>query len=81
MAMGVCLRCIAQSTGLITRSHGHLYVSLVSNSRLTPGGIGAKEFDIGVGGGGGVAAGAGAGGATTGAGNGAATGTDCGMGT
>ena len=52
-----------------------------SNSRLTRGGIRAREFDIGVGGGGSVSAGAGAGGVVTGAGDGAATGTDCGIGT
>ena len=52
-----------------------------SNSRLTRGGIGAGEFDVGVGGGGSVAAGAGAGGVATGAADGAAAGTDCGMGT
>ena len=52
-----------------------------SNSRLTHGGIGAGEFDVGVGGGGSVSAGARAGGVATGAGDGAAMGTDCGMGT
>ena len=52
-----------------------------SNSRLTRGGIGAGEFDVGVGGGSSVSACAGAGGVATGAGDGAATGTDCGMGT
>ena len=49
------------------------------NLRLTRGGIGAGEFDVGVGGDGSVSAGAGAGGVATGAGDGAATGTDCGM--
>ena len=48
--------------------------------RLTCGGIGAGEFDIGIGSGGGVSAGAGAGGVATGAGDGATMGTDCGMG-
>ena len=52
-----------------------------STSRLTRGGIGAREFDVGVGGGGNIVAGAGAGGVATGAGDDAATGTDCGMGT
>ena len=52
-----------------------------STSRLTRGGIGAREFDVRVGGGGSVAAGAGAGRVATGAGDGATTGTDCGMGT
>ena len=52
-----------------------------SNLRLTRGGIGAGEFDVGVGGGGSVAAGARAGGVATDAGDGVATGTDCGMGT
>ena len=50
-----------------------------SNSRLTRGGIGAGEFDVGVGGGDSVAAGVGAGEVAKGAGYGAATGTDCGM--
>ena len=52
-----------------------------SNSRITRGRIGAREFDFDVGGGGSVAAGAGAGEVATGAEDGAATGTDCGMGT
>ena len=51
------------------------------NSRPTRGGIGAGEFDVGVGGGGSVSDSAGAGGVATCAGDGAATGTDCGMGT
>ena len=50
-----------------------------SNSRLTRGGIGAGEFNVGVGGGGSVFTGTRAGG--VGAGDGAATGTDCGTGT
>ena len=52
-----------------------------SNSRLTRGGIGAGEFDVGVGGGGSVSASAESGGVVTGAEDDAATGTDCDMGT
>ena len=52
-----------------------------SNSRLTRGGIGAREFDIGVGDGVSVAADAGTEGTATGAEDGAATATCCGMGT
>ena len=52
-----------------------------SNSRLTRGGIGAGEFDVGVGGGGSVSASAKSGGVVTGAEDDAATGTDCDIGT
>ena len=68
--------------------HGSRYASSLASpriprsySRLTRGGIGARDFDVGVGGGGSIAAGADAGEVATGAGDGAATGTYCGMGT
>ena len=52
-----------------------------SNSRLTRGGIGAGQFDVGVGGGGSVSASAKSGGVVTGAEDDVATGTDGDMGT
>ena len=77
-----CVLCIAQCTGHATRSPRHLYVCpSFFYLRLTCGGIGAGEFEIGEGSGGGVSAGAGAGAVATDAGDEAMISTDCGMGT